>query len=134
MIELNPYVFIPDFGKRYKRIVDGLYVVADHPLKIKLRDKPKCACKGEYCSLSENGVLVLEVGFKWNGANFVPDRECNMISSAIHDVLCKPEFLKAYGYWKRQDIYADVMKAQGGGWFLSNWERTGCLIGQWWPW
>lgn len=41
-----------------------------------------------FSSLTKDGLLTLEKGFLWNGANVVPDTENLMLPSAIHDAFC----------------------------------------------
>lgn len=62
------------------------YVTARrHAYQTKVR--PDHDIYGKFVSLLTCGVLLIEEGCPWNGANVVPDRKSNMRASLIHDVL-----------------------------------------------
>jgi hypothetical protein len=62
------------------------YVTARrHAYQTKIR--PGHDIYGKFVSLLTCGVLLIEEGCPWNGANVVPDRKSNMRASLIHDVL-----------------------------------------------
>lgn len=42
---------------------------------------------GKFITLLTCGVLIIEEGYGWNGANVVPDRGSNRRASLIHDAL-----------------------------------------------
>ena len=56
-----------------------------HAFQTKIR--PDHDIYGKFVSLLTCGVLIIEEGCPWNGANVVPDRRSNMRASLIHDVL-----------------------------------------------
>jgi hypothetical protein len=130
---IDPYLFQTDWNKRYTVGVDGWYTM-DGDVILDLKCKPKSGAAGDGWVLSDSGQLLLCKGYRWNGANVVQDANCKMLSSAVHDVLCQKECLGQYGYIRRQLIYRDIMKAQGGGWLLSNINLAGTVLGQWFPW
>ena len=89
----------------------------------------KWSCPG--ARLEGDGDLVIESGSKWNGPNVVDDAVCRMLASLVHDILCTPGMLGAYGYTERQRIYRDILVAQGEARWFANVQFGLLWLGNW---
>jgi hypothetical protein len=126
---LNPYVFQSDFLEFCHRAGPKNYTLT-RTIVIELGTKPNGSCSGTGWTLSEMGELTLLKGFRSNGPNVVPDSACRMLAAFVHDALCSKQAKGAYGYWRKNKIYADIMRAQGGG-AMSYVDFAGLLLGNW---
>jgi hypothetical protein len=85
-----------------------------------------------FFSLRKNGMMTLKAGYKWNGANVVPDADSIMEGSAFHDAL--------YQMGRRKVISDDcklladmllyeICVEKGMSDWLANWVFAGVNVG-----
>jgi hypothetical protein len=91
--------------------------------------------KGEQCQAND-GLLYLDLGFFWNGSDFVKDTPECTLGSMLHDALCEMIEKAKLGFWKQlllrrraDKIYAKVCKTQGMWTWRARWRYIGLRIG-----
>ena len=130
LIAIDCFQFQKDFLEWTECNEDGTYTM-QVDIVMDLKSKPRSGAVGDGWILSNAGQLTLLKGYTWNGPNVVQDAVSKMLASAVHDVLCTKECWNQYGYWRKQAIYTDIMKAQHSGWFAAEADRLGLLLGCW---
>lgn len=94
----------------------------------------------EYFEITNKGILVIRKGYAWDGATSIPDLDCFMFASLIHDCLyqlIRIGVLKKSVFKKQADLLFKRLILEDEGWkveskttkkFISNFLYIGLLI------
>lgn len=99
---------------KYKKF-DGFYQLTEK-FTILTPIKPEKSINYDFYSLQKNGLLILEKGYSWNGANVIIDWPDVMTASAIHDAFCQmvnDHDLPNSDRWKADDYWSETLKMAG---------------------
>jgi len=76
----------------------------------------RAACKTEFIELREDGLLIVQPGYAWNGSNWSSDKHA-ILASLVHDVLyqlMRMYLLSRFLYREPADAsYRDIYIAEG---------------------
>ncbi len=75
------------FPMQYKK-VEGGYELTEVYSYMGLV-KPTFTVVHKFYTIHTTGLIVIHVGYRWDGATGIPDNKYNIRASAVHDVYCQ---------------------------------------------
>lgn len=144
-LRIDPFVYQKDIMEYLERHQYGSKYVVNRDLIIDLKVKPTSGCVGQCYeidykgivivnnrfTLAEDGTILIQEGFIFNGPNVVDDTPPRMLGSLVHDALCSKEAEGQYNYYRKNWFYSAILKAQKEPSILANAQFLGLLLGNW---